>query len=31
MGVSKVSGTIKGSVMAGATILSTIARERLRD
>lgn len=31
VGVSKVSGTIKGSVMAGTIILSTIARERLRD
>ena len=30
IGVSKVSGTIKGSVMAGVIILKTIAKERLR-
>ena len=31
VGISKVSGTIKGSVMAGTIILTTIARERFRD
>lgn len=30
VGVSKVSGTVKGSVMAGTIILGTIAKERLR-
>ena len=30
IGTSKVSGTLKGSLMAGVIILKTIARERLR-
>ena len=30
VGVSKISGTLRGSFMAGTIILSTIARERVR-